>query len=45
MYKNMAKKSSGLGSANKLKKRRTKSRWSSKKYVRRILNLKKKSDP
>jgi small subunit ribosomal protein S12 len=41
----MGKKPSGLGAANKLKKRRIKSRWCSKKYVRRTLGLKKKSDP
>ena len=41
----MGNKSAGLGAANKLQKRRNKSRWSSKKYVRRILGLKKKSDP
>ncbi len=41
----MGKKASGLGAAKKLQKRRNKSRWHSKKFVRRILNLKKKSDP
>ena len=41
----MGKKSSGIGAAKKLQKRRNKSRWGSRKYVRRILNLKKKSDP
>jgi small subunit ribosomal protein S12 len=41
----MGKKSSGLGAAKKLKKRRKKSRWHSRKYTQRILGLKKKSDP
>jgi len=41
----MGKKSSGLGSAKKLKKRRKSGRWHSQKYIKRKLNLKKKSDP
>ena len=41
----MGKKSSGIGAAKKLQKRINKSRWSSRKYVKRVLNLKKKSDP
>jgi small subunit ribosomal protein S12 len=41
----MGKKSKGLASGKKLKKRRKKFRWSSSKYTRRALKLKKKSDP
>jgi small subunit ribosomal protein S12 len=41
----MGKKSRGLGSCRKLKKRRKKGRWHSSKYIKRILDLKKKSDP
>ena len=41
----MGKKPRGLKSGKKLKKRRHKSRWMDKKYKRRILGLKKKSDP
>lgn len=41
----MGKKSSGISAAKKLKQRRSRSRWYNTKYVRRILNLKKKSDP
>lgn len=41
----MGKKSSGLGSAKKLKKRRKKGRWHSRKYTQRTLGLKKKADP
>lgn len=41
----MGKKSRGLNAAKKLKKRRKKSLWMKKKYARRILGLKKKSDP
>ena len=41
----MSKKSSGLGSGKKLKKRRAKFKWAKKAYTRRVLNLKKKSDP
>ncbi len=41
----MAKKSTGLGAAKKLNKRRNKSRWMHKKYIKRALGLKKKSDP
>ena len=41
----MAKKSRGLYAAKKLKKRRKQSLWASRKYVRRILDLKRKSDP
>ncbi|MBW2966807.1 30S ribosomal protein S12 [Candidatus Woesearchaeota archaeon] len=41
----MGKKSRGLGSCRRLKKRRKKGRWHSRKYIRKTLNLKKKSDP
>ena len=41
----MAKKSRGLNAGSQLKKRRKQSRWSDKKYVKRVLNLKEKSDP
>jgi small subunit ribosomal protein S12 len=41
----MGKKSSGINAAKKLKKRRKKSRWHSRKYIKRVLNLKRKSDP
>jgi len=41
----MAKKSRGIGSAKKLRKRRNKFKWKSKKYTKKVLNLKKKSDP
>ncbi len=41
----MAKKSRGLGTCRKLKKRRKKGRWHSRKYIRKTLDLKKKSDP
>jgi len=41
----MAKKSSGINSAKKLIKRRQKARWASRRYIKRVLNLRKKSDP
>ncbi|MBI2129258.1 30S ribosomal protein S12 [Candidatus Woesearchaeota archaeon] len=41
----MASKSQGLNSAKKLMRRRHKSRWKQRLYVRRILKLKEKSDP
>lgn len=41
----MANKSRGLNSGNRLKKKRSKARWSSKWYTRRMRNLKQKSDP
>ena len=41
----MGKKSNGINAASKLKKRRVKSLWCKKKYVRKTLNLKEKSDP
>ena len=41
----MAKKSRGLNSAKKLKKRRVRSQSLDKDYIRRVKGLKKKSDP
>ncbi len=41
----MAKKSKGLNAGKKLKIRRHKSRWHDRWYVRRVRNLKEKSDP
>lgn len=41
----MAKKARGLGAGKKLKSRRARSRWLRKKYVSRILDLKRRSDP
>jgi len=41
----MAKKPTGEFTARKLKKTRQTLRWSEEKYKRRVLNLKKKSDP
>ena len=41
----MASKSRGIGAAKKLQKRRYKFRWKSKRYTKKVLNLKKKSDP
>ena len=41
----MASKSRGLNAGNKLLARRRKFRWNSKDYVRRVLDLKRKSDP
>jgi small subunit ribosomal protein S12 len=41
----MGKKPRGLGSGKKLKKRRKSGRWKQPSYIRRALNLKKKSDP
>ncbi len=41
----MAKKANGLNAANKLIRRRKKSRWQDIKYKRKVLDLKKKSDP
>jgi small subunit ribosomal protein S12 len=41
----MAKKSQGLNAGKKLQARRKASRWMSKTYKSRILNLKPKSDP
>jgi small subunit ribosomal protein S12 len=41
----MGKKSRGLGSGKKLKKRRAKFRWNNKWFVRRVLGIKRKIDP
>jgi len=41
----MGKKSSGINAGKKLKKRRRKSRYSSKWFVKRVKNLKVKADP
>jgi small subunit ribosomal protein S12 len=41
----MGKKSKGLNAAKKLKQRRKKARWQDQYYTRRVLQLKKKSDP
>ena len=41
----MANKSSGLGAGKRLREKRKKFRWSSQSYVKRVLHLKKKSDP
>ncbi|MCF7860865.1 30S ribosomal protein S12 [Candidatus Woesearchaeota archaeon] len=41
----MAKKSKGINSGSKLIRRRRKSLWLDKKYVRKTLDLKRKSDP
>ncbi|MDP1694272.1 MAG: 30S ribosomal protein S12 [Candidatus Woesearchaeota archaeon] len=41
----MAKKSNGLNAAKKLKNKRKHFQWADSKYVRRVLNLKAKSDP
>jgi len=41
----MGKKSNGLFAGKKLKNRRAKHKWLGQMYVRRVLNLKKKSDP
>jgi len=41
----MSNKSRGLGSCRKLQKRRKKGRWHSRKYIKKTLDLKKKSDP
>ncbi len=41
----MSKKSRGLNSAKKLKRRRKQSRWSSKWFIKRALGLRKKADP
>ncbi|MBI5390024.1 30S ribosomal protein S12 [Candidatus Woesearchaeota archaeon] len=41
----MGKKSSGMNAAKKLKQRRKQFRWSSSKFTKRTLNMKKKSDP
>ena len=41
----MGSKSKGINSAKKLVKRRKSSRWHNRKYVRRVLELKRKADP
>ena len=41
----MGKKSNGMNTGKKLKARRSSGRWHKQKYVRRVLNLKEKSDP
>ncbi|HLC65354.1 MAG TPA: 30S ribosomal protein S12 [Candidatus Nanoarchaeia archaeon] len=41
----MGKKSRGLGAGKKLKKRRSRARWSNKWYTKRVLRLKERSDP
>ena len=41
----MAKKSTGINAAKKLQSRRNTSRWQHRKYKKRVLNLKQKSDP
>lgn len=41
----MANKSNGLNTGKALKKRRHDSRWLNPKYVRRVLQMKKKADP
>ncbi|MEK6973714.1 MAG: 30S ribosomal protein S12 [Nanoarchaeota archaeon] len=41
----MGKKSKGLFAGNKLKKKRKMDRWHSRKFIKRTLNLVKKSDP
>jgi len=41
----MSKKSKGINSAKKLRERRRFGKWHSMKYIRKIKNLKEKSDP
>lgn len=41
----MSNKARGINAAKSLEKRRIKGKWSSKKFVRRVLNLKEKADP
>ena len=41
----MAKKARGLGATRKLKKNRRAGRWHHRPFIRKTLNLKKKSDP
>jgi small subunit ribosomal protein S12 len=41
----MGKKSHGLNTAKRLKARRKAGRWHHRKYIRRVLDLKAKSDP
>jgi small subunit ribosomal protein S12 len=44
-HKTMGNKSNGIRAGSKCAKRRNQSRWSDKWFVKRALNLKKKSDP
>ncbi|HII17277.1 TPA: 30S ribosomal protein S12 [Candidatus Woesearchaeota archaeon] len=41
----MGKKAKGINAAKKLKNRRINGRWHSKWYVKKVMNLKEKSDP
>lgn len=41
----MGRKGKGLGNAGKLKARRARFRWNDKRYVRRMLGLRRKADP
>ncbi|MBW2970288.1 30S ribosomal protein S12 [Candidatus Woesearchaeota archaeon] len=41
----MGRKSNGLNTAKALKKRRRHGNWLNKKYVRRVMQMKKKADP
>ncbi len=41
----MGKKPSGINAGKKLKKRRATFRWNDQRYVRRVLDLKRRSDP
>lgn len=41
----MAKKARGFGATRKLKKRRKQSRWHHRSYIKKTLDLKRKSDP
>lgn len=41
----MGKKASGINAGKKLVKRRQASRWADRQYIRRVMKLKKKSDP
>ncbi len=41
----MGKKASGINAGKKLKARRHQFRWNSEKFVRRVLDLKRRSDP
>lgn len=41
----MGRKSKGINAATKLKKNRVKGRWMNKRFVKRVLQMRKKSDP
>lgn len=41
----MGSKASGINAGKTLRKRRHKFRWNSERYIRRVLDLKRKSDP